>query len=69
MAQKLNSSLYGNGYQKMEFNLFKIKYTWYEGEYEETSLGKNVKIEEFEKDLIGARDFAKSLIGKKLKNK
>jgi len=52
----------------MEFNLFKVEYDWHEGEHEETLLGKNVEREEFEKDLIEARNFAKSLIGKEIKN-
>ena len=47
------------------FNIFKIEYDWYEGERGETFLGKNVEREEFEKDLLEARDFAKSLLGKK----
>lgn len=48
-------------------NLFKLTYTWYEGEYEEIYLGKEVGQEEFEKDLKNARDFAESLIGKEVK--
>ena len=47
------------------FNIFKIEYDWYEGEHDETLIGKNVEREEFEKDLVEARDFAKSLLGKK----
>lgn len=46
-------------------NLFKIEYTWYEGEHDETLLGKDVKTEEFENDLKKAKDFAQSLIGRK----
>jgi hypothetical protein len=48
-------------------NIFKIEYSWYEGEYDETLLCKNVKKEEFEKDLIKAKKFAESLMGKKIK--
>jgi|GEM_PF-1354371 len=49
------------------FNIFKIEYDWCEGEHEETLLCKNAKREEFEKDLVEARDFARSLLGKKVK--
>ncbi len=48
----------------MKFNLFKVEYDWHEGEHAETLLGKNAEREEFEKDLIEARNFAESLIGK-----
>ncbi len=48
--------------------IFKIEYNWYEGEHSETLLGKNVKTDEFEKDLIKAQKFAESLIGKEIKN-
>ena len=44
-------------------NIFKIKYSLYEGEYGETLLGKNVEQEEFEKDIIKAKEFAEGLIG------
>lgn len=47
-------------------NIFKIEYNWYEGEHEEILLGKEVKHEEFEKDLINAKEFAESLIGKEI---
>ncbi len=47
-------------------NIFKIEYHWHEGEYEDTLLGKNVEREEFEKDIINAKEFAESLIGKKI---
>lgn len=50
----------------MKFNVFKIEYDWYEGDHEETLLCKNVEREEFEKNLIEAKNFAKSLIGKKV---
>ena len=52
----------------MEHSLFKIEYDWYEGEHEEILLGKDVKKEAFEKDLIEARNFARSLIGKEIKS-
>ena len=48
------------------FNIFKIKYYWYEGEEEESLVGKYVEREEFEKDLMKPKKFAKSLIGKKV---
>jgi len=51
----------------MEFNIFKIEYTWYEEDYGKTLLCKNVERKEFEKDLIEAKNFAESLIGKKIK--
>ena len=46
------------------FNIFKIEYSWYEGEHEETFLGKYVDCEEFENDLKEARNFAQSIRGK-----
>jgi len=52
----------------MKFNLFKIEYNWYEGDHEETILGKNVEGVEFEKDLVEAKDFANKLIGTGVKN-
>ena len=42
----------------MEFNIFKIEYSWPEDEHEVTLLGKNVEVKEFEKDLLEAKDFA-----------
>ncbi len=50
-----------------EFNIFKIEYDWYEGEYYETLIGKRVNIKKFEKDLAEAKRFAEGLIGKKVK--
>jgi hypothetical protein len=50
-----------------DFNIFKIEYNWYEGEHSEVLIGKRVSIKEFEKDLIKAKQFAESLIGKKIK--
>jgi hypothetical protein len=44
-----------------------IEYVWYEGDHEEILLGKNVNREEFEKDLIEAKGFALSLVGKQIK--
>ncbi|MDD3175713.1 MAG: hypothetical protein PHU51_04510 [Candidatus Nanoarchaeia archaeon] len=44
-------------------NIFRIKYTWYEGEEEESLLAKDITEEEFEKDLIQAKNYAQSLIG------
>jgi len=45
-------------------NVYKIEYFWFEGEHEYTLLVKDAEREEFEKDLIEARDFAVSLLGK-----
>ena len=49
-----------------DIRLFKICYQWYEGEYQETLLGKQVTEEEFEKDITEARKFAQSLLGKEI---
>lgn len=46
--------------------IFKINYTWYEGEYEETYLGKDIDKIQFERDIKEAKDFAKSLLGKEI---
>ncbi len=48
-------------------NIFKIEYNWYEDDHEEVLLGKNVEREEFEEDLIKAKEFAESLIGIEIK--
>lgn len=48
-------------------NIFKIEYNWYEGEHDETLLGKEVELAEFEKDLTKAKEFAENLIGVKIK--
>jgi len=50
-----------------EFNIFKIEYSWYEGEHRESLVGKKVTIKEFENDLIKAKEFAESLRGKVVK--
>lgn len=50
------------------FNIFKIEYDWCEGDHEETFVGKNVDKDQFERDLIKAKEFAESLIGKEVKN-
>ena len=47
----------------MELGIFKIEYDWYEGEHDETLLAKEVSREEFEKDLIEAKNFAMNLLG------
>ncbi len=47
-------------------NIYKIEYYWHEGEHRETFLAKDVPEEEFEKDIIQAREFAESLIGKEV---
>lgn len=47
-----------------DIRIFRIYYDWYEGEHEETLLGKGVSEEEFEKDMGEAVSFATSLIGK-----
>ena len=44
-------------------NVFKVEYYWYEGEHEETFLAKGVNEEDFEKDLLEAKDFAEKLKG------
>lgn len=46
--------------------IFKIAYQWHEGEYSEVLIGKDVSSEEFEKDIIKAKEFAESLIGKEI---
>ncbi len=51
-----------------DFNIFKIQYDWYEGEHYETLTGKKVNTEEFEKDLVEAKKFAESLMGKEIKS-
>lgn len=51
-----------------ELNIFKVEYDWCEGEHGEELLGKSVERKEFEKDLIKAKNFAKSLIGKEIKS-
>jgi len=48
------------------FNVFKIEYNWYEGEHGENLLAKNVELKEFEKDLLEAKKFAETFIGKKV---
>jgi len=51
----------------MELKIFKIRYEWYEEDRGETLLAKDVTKEQFEKDLIEARDFAESLKGKEIR--
>ena len=50
-----------------ELNIFKIEYYWYEEEHEEILLIKDVKREEFEKDLLEAKQFAEKLKGIEIK--
>ena len=50
-----------------EHNIFKVEYYWYEGEHEEVFLAKGVNEEDFEKDLLEAKDFAEKLKGVKIK--
>ena len=50
-------------------NIYNIEYDWYEGEHEDTLVAKDVKQEEFEKDIIEAKKFAESLIGKETNRK
>ncbi|MFH1065515.1 MAG: hypothetical protein V1734_03355 [Nanoarchaeota archaeon] len=50
-----------------ELRIFRIYYDWYEDDHKETLLGKRVSEEEFEKDIMEAINFAKSLIGKEMK--
>ena len=47
--------------------IFKIVYQWYEDDYGETFLAKDMAEEEFEKDLTEAKEFAEKLIGIKIK--
>ncbi len=47
-------------------NIFKISYDWYEGEHQDILLGKDVGRDEFEKDLLEAKEFAEGLIGKEI---
>lgn len=49
-----------------DLNIFKIRYEWYEGDFGETLLAKDTTKEQFEKDLVEARDFAESVKGKEL---
>lgn len=51
----------------LKMNIFKIEYYWPEDEHEEILLGKNIEQEEFEKDLIKAKEFTESIMGKKIK--
>jgi len=44
-------------------NIYKISYSWYEGEYDCCLLAKDISIEDFEKELDEATKFAKSLLG------
>jgi len=53
--------------EKPIYNIFKIKYVWYEGDNRTSYLAKQVNEKQFEKDILKARDFARSLIGKKVK--
>ncbi len=48
-------------------NIFKTEYYWPEDEHGETLLGKDIERKEFEKDLIKAKEFAESIIGKEIK--
>ena len=50
-----------------ELNSFKLEYYWYEDEHEETILIKDVKREEFEKDLLEAKQFAEKIKGIEIK--
>lgn len=47
-------------------NIFKIRYEWYEGDCGETLLAKDTPKEQFEKDLIEAKNFAENLKGRKI---
>ena len=53
--------------QNKMLDIFKIEYYWCEGEHGETLLVKEIERKEFEKDLIEAKKFAESLMGKKIK--
>ena len=43
-------------------NLFKIQYSWYDGDEDEILLAKDATQEQFDKDIMEARDIAQSLI-------
>lgn len=43
--------------------IFKVSYTWYDGEEGSSLLGKEVSLEEFERDLKEAIVFSRSLLG------
>lgn len=47
-------------------NIFKIEYYWPEDEHGVALLAKDAEREEFEKDIIKAKEFAESLIGKEI---
>ncbi|MDP2749371.1 MAG: hypothetical protein Q8O89_00895 [Nanoarchaeota archaeon] len=49
-------------------SIFKVEYSWFEGEYGEMFLAKDVEQKQFEKDLVAARVFAEKLKGKKVEN-
>lgn len=49
-------------------NIFKIEYNWYEDDHEEILLGKAIEREEFEKDILKAKEFAESLMGIEIKD-
>jgi len=51
----------------MSMQLYKISYDYYEGEHEEILLAKDVETEQFDKDIIEAKDYAQSRIGLKYK--
>lgn len=53
--------------RQQEITLFKICYQWYEGEYRETLVGKDVSQEQFEKDITEAKKFAQGLLGIQIK--
>src|SRR3989338_2710005 len=52
---------------KQQFNIFKVEYNLYEEDHDSVFLGKAVEKEQFEKDLLKAKKFAESLIGKEIK--
>jgi hypothetical protein len=60
MFRKLNNEV-------LKMNIFKIEYFWYEGEHEEVLLGKNIEREEFERDIIKAKEFAESIMKNEIK--
>ena len=49
-------------------NIFKIEYDWHEGDHGEILLGKRINRESFENDFIKAKEFAESLVGKKIED-
>jgi len=50
-------------------NIFKIEYDWYDGDHSEILIGKDVNQSQFEIDILKAKVFAESLMGKEIKER